>query len=95
MTYTPQEVFTKLGELEPDEIAKLFKSLAIRGRRGDGSNCPVSQYVRTETGARTLHVARWWWDIRAASEDKRQLPQSVSAFVTGFDSGDYPELEIE
>jgi hypothetical protein len=41
MDITPEEAITKLGELSPSEIARLFTDLGIRGRIALSIACPV------------------------------------------------------
>jgi hypothetical protein len=93
MTFTPQEVFDKLGGLEPDEIARLLQDLGTVGRRKDMGACPVARYVQRETGVGGLCVNRIRWRASLGRyDDARPLPDTVAEFVQKFDAGDYPDL---
>jgi hypothetical protein len=87
-THTPAEVIAKLGELTPDEIARLFADEDIVGEPGAADECPVARYVRQQTGQPvSINCGAWCVDW-----DHGLLPESVKAFVTLFDSGRYQHL---
>jgi hypothetical protein len=86
---TPAEVIAKLGELDPDEIARLFEDEGIVGEVADARECPVARYVRQQTGehVRVYGTAQWVRGQRVFS-----LPASIAEFVRRFDSERYPHL---
>jgi hypothetical protein len=85
---TPAEVIAKLGELTPDEIARLFADEDIVGEPGAADECPVARYVHRQTGEPvSVNCGAWGVDGHHGL-----LPESVKAFVTLFDSGRYPHL---
>jgi hypothetical protein len=85
---TPAEVIAKLGELDPDEIARLCADEGIVGAFGS-AECPVARYVRQQTGeqVRVYGTAQWVRGQRVFS-----LPASIAEFVRRFDSERYPHL---
>jgi hypothetical protein len=83
---TPAEVIAKLGELDADELARLFADEDIVGTFGS-YECPVARYVHQQTGEH-VHVygtAEWVHGKRVFS-----LPASITEFVKRFDSERYP-----
>lgn len=86
---TPAEVIAKLGELDADDIARLFIDEDIVGEPGASDECPVARYVHRRTGALvSIHPALWCVDDGPWAE----LPENVRVFVKRFDSGAYPHL---
>lgn len=92
---TPEDVLFKLGQLEPDEIARLMKDSGIQALRCYSTACAVTQYVYNETRLRgistgyvTLGYQSELGEVKIAI-----LPDTVTAFVGKFDGGEYPELD--
>jgi hypothetical protein len=74
---------------EPDEIARVFTELGIKGTRGSIYSCPVANYLNAEVGRSDISVGSsayggdgWWVS----------LPKHVQQFVGRFDCGEHPEL---
>jgi hypothetical protein len=59
-THTPAEVIAKLGELEPDEIARLLADEWIVGEVAAARECPVARYVHQQTGVLVFVGAGQW-----------------------------------
>jgi hypothetical protein len=94
MDVTPVEVMAKLGELDADEIARLFTDLHVTGRVGGSTSCPVAAYVTQETGVR-VHVLGKAWRTMGCLDVNQPCPPSVKLFVQMFDNGCYPDLVRE
>jgi hypothetical protein len=97
MTHAPDEIIAKLGELEPDEIAKLFRNLGIVGWTRQAGSCPVANYVQRETGRSAVIDPRRWHARKVNGRplhqwDNGELPATVAQFVKRFDALGYPEL---
>jgi hypothetical protein len=86
---TPAEVIAKLGELVPDEIARLLAEAAIVGLPAVPDKCPVARYVRQESGQYVAISSTDWAD---GLSDAAPLPATVAEFVRRFDSERYPHL---
>ena len=89
MTHTPAEVIDNLGELQPEEIAQLFRNLGVRGVQGESFQCPVANYVRQET-ERIVSVWAEWGELGV--EGLHVTPDTVFGFAREFDIGHYPGL---
>ena len=93
-----QDHLAKLGELAPDEIARLFADLGITGWCQQSDACPVSNYVLAETGQHVRITSnRWvasayWTDWTADAPVSGTTPATVSQFIVDFDAGLHPEL---
>lgn len=74
---------------EPDEIARVFAELGIRGRCWAGCNCPVANYLMAETGLEKVAVGR----VQIVADDAElEMPLHIRSFAYRFDSGRYPDL---
>ncbi len=91
MRPTPAEVMAKLGQLQPDEIARLFRDLGVRGTQGRPRLCPVARYVQNET-RRRVFVTRQVYSVDRPTLTGTATPTSVAGFIALFDSGMYPDL---
>lgn len=70
-----------LGAMTADEIATWLDHRGIKGRRVDGTKCPISNAIKAMTGQRIMigsHSAR-------GVDRAVGLPQSVIDFTTDFD----------
>ena len=93
MKHTPEEVIGKLGQLQPDEIARLFRDEGVTGVLGQARRCPVASYVRRETGVRISIYDNW---SQVSGDDFDLLgaatPPTVFEFIRRFDGLEYPDL---
>lgn len=89
-THTPAEVIAKLGELEPDGIARLLDDEEIVGEVADARECPVARYVHQQTGVLVFVGGSVWSSVSEAG--RGSLPENVRTFVRLFDSERYPHL---
>lgn len=82
----------------PDEIAAHLRGLGIKGVKEDGASCPIASYLIFLLGARPEHFrvcrncAHWYDDLRYHD---LTLPLPVRYFITKFDLGHYPDLEVQ
>jgi len=91
---TIQEVINSLNALNADGIHDLLAEKGIRGRRHITTDCPIANYVRTETdifvqvGAYTLN------DLSCVPVTPRtyDLGNSITDFIVAFDEEQYPDL---
>jgi hypothetical protein len=92
---TPAEVIAKLGELDPDEIARLLAEAAIVGLPAVSGECPVARYVRQESGQYVVISSKHWANahyVNFIDAAAMPLPATVAEFVRRFDSERYPHL---
>lgn len=90
MTHTPAEVIARLGELTPDEIARLFADEDVVGLVCTSDECPVARYIWKVTGEYIQVGPSVWQELEFAA--RQDLPRNVDEFVKRFDSGQYPYL---
>lgn len=84
-----------LAHFSPDEIADLFRSEGIKGERTAACRCPVSNYLKRETGVRyaTFFRARQYNETECrAFGPSVDLPESVRDFIVCFDDYKYTDL---
>jgi hypothetical protein len=76
---------------EPNEIARVFAELGIKGRRHSPGCCPVANYLKAEAGVPHIGVSprMVWTSTMGRPID---LPVHVREFVDRFDRRRYPEL---
>ena len=91
MKHTPEEVIDKLGQLQPDEIARLFRDEGVTGVLGQARRCPVASYVRRETGVR-ISIYDNWSQKNDGPELGTATPPTVFGFIKHFDGLEYPDL---
>jgi hypothetical protein len=76
---------------EPDEIARVFAELGIKGRPRKSCLCPVAKYLKAETGMSVIGVTPWRvYDYTCGGHVP--VPDHVGHFISRFDLGDYPDL---
>lgn len=77
----------KLGELAPDEIARLFRDEQITGRHCAPAHCPVANWLRRETGQSVnVLVHRWGFIGQSIFQGSlHNMPETVGEFVKRFD----------
>lgn len=93
---SPEDVLFKLGQLEPDEIARLMKDSGVLALRGCSTACAVTQYVYNETKAENISTGPrnlFMIDRLLGETVSIPLPKTVQKFVHNFDYGQYPELD--
>jgi hypothetical protein len=90
--HTPAEIIAKLGQLVPDEIARLFADENVVGELGKSRECPVARYVRRETGVTVSIDYESWRHGSEFPSYRKLLPESVEGFIDMFDRGQYPHL---
>lgn len=72
-----------------EQIRGFFQAEKIQGIRGRSLACPVHNYL-TREGCPDIAVATMRTEV---PEGWVLNPPAVSAFITAFDDGRYPELE--
>ena len=88
----------KLGELAPDEIARLFRDEQITGQHCAPAHCPVANWLRRETGQSVnVLVHRWGFAGHSVFHGlPGVVPETVGQFVKAFDrTSQYDDLAIE
>jgi hypothetical protein len=75
---------------EPDEIARVFAELGIKGEREEPDTCPVARYLAAELDSIDISVGLA--DVSAEECTGADLPEHVQRFIYAFDHGDYPQL---
>jgi hypothetical protein len=89
---TVRDLLTTLHDLgNPDAIAKFFLHEGVRGRRSDSRNCPIQKWLREVTGHDYAVVPH---AVVAGHKIVSVLPRPAEEFMTRFDGGSYPELEL-
>jgi len=87
-------VYEVIADLPDDStaIARLLHDLGIRGKRGDGAWCPLSNFIRWRLPeVQYLHVDGH--QIFVGGGDRFiDAPEQAAAFVYDFDEGYYPTL---
>ena len=85
-------------------VAVSLRKLGIKGRRDDGCACPLANYVSVCIGLTPGVPPRWITvtpgiiQISAAAFGEREVivtTQPWREFISNFDSGDYPDLDLE
>lgn len=98
-------ILDALGEMTVDQIRKLLQLNGAQGLTSNGCGCPLAVYMN-----RTIGRKVWIESARAIpivgkdslpddaldTDDPRarDLPLSVRDFIRNFDSGRFPELEL-
>lgn len=87
-----EKIEKALAELpnSADGIAQFLHDEAIKGCRGDSELCPLANYLRKVSGAKTLaayHSAIYSGGVLVA-----QLSLEQSRFISRFDTNWYPQL---
>ncbi|HEU4967263.1 MAG TPA: hypothetical protein VFT53_07400 [Candidatus Saccharimonadales bacterium] len=91
---TPEDCIFKLGQLEPDEIARLMKDSGVKAQREVSTACAVTQYVYKESRAERILTGYTTLSYRTHNGfTNLRLPETVKDFVAKFDDGCYPELD--
>lgn len=94
MTRNFAEVMDELNSVE--SVARLLREQNVKGVRNESCECPVAVYLKRETGAARADVNTddcgvTWSDGTFEIIDNTF---SVSDFVTLFDRGFFPNLEV-
>lgn len=81
----------------PDEIAAHLLSLGIKGVKEDAHQCPIASYLifllgGSPTDFMVCRTCAHWYDDRYHD---LKLPPPVRSFITKFDLGHYPDLEVQ
>lgn len=79
-----------------DEVAALLRAHEIKGHRGNGASCPITRFLRRQSGIPSVHTTRAYacpsgW----VGPDAVRLPPVVQAFVYQFDGGQFADLREE
>jgi hypothetical protein len=90
--YLLERALAELGSTA-DEIAATLIAKQMRGSRKIGSCCPIATYLRVtfdepEVTENTVSIDPCWptW---------LRTPWHVHEFITRFDGGEWPELDID
>lgn len=89
--------FDKLAQFEtPDEIADFLQEHGIKGLRSAAESCPISTWIRTQTGEFTrsnrMTVRVFDSPDDMSFRDWRETSEGMKHFMFAFDGGCYPEL---
>ncbi len=89
------EVIVALKRLggTPDAIAQSLREKGIKGMCGSGSECPISRFIRAETGAD--NVCTDGSSVRVSDGPGSVLSYTnddINRFVHCFDRHHYPDL---
>lgn len=81
-----------------DDIAKFFEACHIKGVSQDILLCPVATYLGHDLPVEAS-VNQWTYavyekDLYTRIIDGNWTNHAVYKFVTGFDNGDYPHLDL-
>jgi len=93
-----RDVTDALGKLaalgSPNQIADHLAERGIGGMQYRTRQCPVARYVDVATGWRVNVINTVWSfpEVTHMASGYRPVPAVVTAFVCGFDNGDYPHL---
>lgn len=92
---TPEDCIFKLGQLEPDEIARLMKDSGVVGYQTFPDSCVIANYIRQETGVEVILTGSTYTVMESCVNGNKEIdhPDSVIDFIGRFDSGKYPELD--
>ena len=78
--------------------AEQFRKLGIKGKPSSAFACPFAVYIHRETGV-PVEVSQY--DVKVLDDgDPLTLkvfwvPEVMTTFIEEFDSGEYPDLELE
>lgn len=85
-----EQVQKKLNELptwNSEEIARRLREKGIGGKRGSSNSCPLAHYLGDD-----VEVGRF---MALVDGNQVELTSAASRFVTDFDAGYFPFLEIK
>lgn len=87
-----EQALAELGSTA-DEIAATLIAKEMRGSRKLGSCCPIATYLHVafeapEVTENTVSVDRY-------EQTWVNTPEHVAEFITRFDGGEWPELDID
>ena len=81
----------------PDDVAAYLTLQGIRGVRSHSTHCPVAMYLRAN-GVACVSVGPGkveFYDEEERTWRRDPLPLGCALFVSAFDAGIYPRIEIE
>lgn len=97
-----QVVYDKLCTFETaNDLADHFKSLGIQGVEQDALACPITKYVKMETGLVNVVTNSGYVTVAKENPDhydamnvlfQGKNTDAMTDFVQGFDHGRYPDL---
>jgi hypothetical protein len=93
-----QDVTDALGKLaalgSPNQIADHLAERGIGGMQYRTRQCPVARYVDATAGLQVNVINTVWSfpEVTHMASGYHPVPDVVTAFVRGFDNGDYPHL---
>jgi len=82
--------------VRPDKtVAEVLTEAGCRGRHGS-MICPVAVFLQKATGRNNVHagVARAYVWVTGLDWLDATMPDAVSDFISEFDKGHHPELEV-
>lgn len=74
------------------DIVAYLVQRGIKGIRANSFSCPVAEYVRVTTGYKIALDSVAWRLIDEGGQES--VPRAVGFFITHFDLGDFPELQL-
>lgn len=90
---TVQSVVASLNLLSMHGVRALLVEKGIRGRRRITLDCPIANYVHSETGVGVQVGATYLNELDAFNDHRRHdLSKSVSDFIMAFDGGNFNDL---
>jgi|SRR5690606_23403724 len=100
---TPRDVKDKLAKLEalgsPDAIAMELEARGIKAERMSATRCAIARYLgNSSSGSRPeLAVCHDYVIVghnQRMPSDRIATPKSVRLFISNFDAGEYPALDV-
>lgn len=91
-----EELLDELGDF-PGAVAAALKEQGIKGRRANSNYCPIANYLKSK-GYRNPSVTEDCIDVVEENDAPCVVtecitPDVIVDFISGFDSGLYPDLE--
>lgn len=85
---------------DAESIKDFFIVNGIKGYRQDESSCPISVWLRNNLNCSvstedTIKVYNGEWGTFDQQYEEFETSDVVKTFITNFDCGQWPELEIE
>lgn len=84
-----EEIFDDIGDTRA-KVARTLRKAGARGKKGDPYSCPVAEYLKLKTGARSVLAFRLTAAILNADQSwaiDAAMPAAVTDFIDTFDAG--------
>lgn len=82
---------------DADSIKEFLAMMGYKGYRQDEYSCPIANFIRSKAGNSVVveDTIQVWKEDMAIPDAEFEISTAVREFIRNFDSGFYPELDME